>query len=185
MNRKAIVLGINGKLGSLFAKLLSHEHIDIIGFDNSPNAKSEGYEYIQWDLSKPYSGLELIIKQADYLIICLPAKATFNFFGNYDSQVFSEILILDTLSIKSEIAAVYLEKKLNALSINPMFGPDLEMSGRNMIVCKYTNNSNSEWLISLFSSRGVKITFLSAAEHDKVTAIVQAATHISIMAFGL
>src|SRR3954463_16588387 len=98
MKRKAIILGINGKLGALFVKLLSHENIDIIGFDNSQNAKSDGYEYIQWDLSKPYSGLDSIIKQANYLIICLPAKATFNFFDNYDSQVFSEILILDTLS---------------------------------------------------------------------------------------
>src|SRR4051812_42952895 len=99
MSKKAIILGINGKLGGLFVKLLSQENIEIIGFDNSLNSKFDCYEYIDWDLNKPYSGLELIIKQADYLIICLPAKVAFNFFDSYDSQIFNQILILDTLSI--------------------------------------------------------------------------------------
>src|SRR4051794_27944793 len=110
MNKKAIILGINGKLGALFVKLLSQENVEIIGFDNSPNAKADGYKYIEWDLNKPYSGLDSIIKQSDYLIICLPAKVTFNFFNHYDSQTFSQVLILDTLSIKSKISAIYLEK---------------------------------------------------------------------------
>jgi prephenate dehydrogenase len=185
MNRKAIILGVNGKLGGLFTKLLSKENVEIIGIDQSPNAKFDCYKYIEWDLSKPYNGLDLIIEQSDYLIICLPAKATFNFFNNYDCQIFQQILILDTLSIKSKISDIYLEKKLSALSINPMFGPDLELVGRNMIVCNYANIADSEWLISLFSNRGVKVTFLSASEHDKITSIVQAATHLSIMTFGL
>ena len=184
MNRKAILLGINGKLGGLFTKLLSKENVEIIGFDQSPNAKFDCSKYIEWDLSKPYNGFDSIIKEADYLIICLPAKITFDFFDNYDSQIFQQILILDTLSIKTTISAIYLEKKLSALSINPMFGPDLELAGRNMIVCNYANNTNAEWLISLFSNRGVKVTFLSADEHDKITSIVQAATHAAIMAFG-
>jgi prephenate dehydrogenase len=185
MKKKAIVLGINGKLGGLFAKLLSDDNVEIIGFDQSPNAKFDCSKYIEWDLSEPYSGLDLIINEADYLIICLPAKVTFTFFNNYDSHLFHQILIVDTLSIKSTISAIYLEKKLSALSINPMFGPDLELAGRNMIVCSYANCANAEWLISLFSNRGVRVTFLSADEHDKATSIVQAATHASIMAFGL
>jgi prephenate dehydrogenase len=184
MNKKAIVLGINGKLGKLFTKLLSDENIEIIGFDQSPSAKFDCTKYIEWDLSKPYNGLDLLIKEADYLIICLPAKITFNFFNNYDSQLFKQILVLDTLSIKSGIASIYLEKGLSALSINPMFGPDLELAARNMIVCNYANNADAEWLVSLFSNRGVRVTFLSADEHDKVTSIVQAATHAAIMAFG-
>src|SRR6476660_4577429 len=103
MSKKAIVLGVNGKLGGLFAKMLSHENIEIIGFDQSQNAKFDCCEYIECDLNKPYNGLDSKIKQSDYLIICLPAKVTFNFFDSYDSAIFNQILIIDTLSIKSKI----------------------------------------------------------------------------------
>jgi prephenate dehydrogenase len=188
MNKKTTILGVNGGFGCLFSELISAEDQMIItGVDLTdkelPAAKCS--RYLPSDLTVFNDEVKLLISESDLIIICLPEHITYTFLDLYRSYISKNSLLVDTLSVKSQIVSVYNDNGFNALSLNPMFGPDLLFEGKNMIVVKIKESGLSEWVISLLSTLKVNLIYLTSEEHDKMTSIVQVATHAAVMAFGI
>jgi prephenate dehydrogenase len=188
MKKKIAILGINGGFGALFSRqLFKEKNADITGVDLaqdiSPSA--ECLTYIPSDVTMIRHELRLVIEQSDVIIICLPEEIAYKFLQVYEPYILRTALLVDTLSIKRKIASVYTKNNLNALSLNPMFGPDLPIKGNNMVVIKFNESQISAWFIGLLNLWGVKIVYTTSDQHDQISSFVQVATHAAIMAFGI
>ncbi|MGZ3763093.1 MAG: prephenate dehydrogenase dimerization domain-containing protein [Mucilaginibacter sp.] len=188
MKKQVAILGINGGFGALFSRLLSAEEgLAITGVDlnNSVYQHSSCYRYLPSDVGMFSEELKLVVSSSDIIIVCLPEVAAYNFFNLYQSFISKQALLIDTLSIKADVAAIYIENDFNALSLNPMFGPDLPMEGKNIIVIKFKESARSEWFISLLKTWMLHIVYATSEEHDKISSIIQVATHAAVIAFGI
>jgi prephenate dehydrogenase len=187
MEKKVTILGINGSFGSLFSRLLYEEkHLIITGTDlnNEVHISSRCSKYLQADLRVFNENLKSILSESDLIIICLPEDIAYKFLKLYEHYISKTALLIDTLSVKKEVGSFYVKNDLNALSLNPMFGPDLTMEGKNIIVVKFKETTSSNWFMSLLETWKLNIVYTTSDEHDKMSSIVQVATHAAIMAFG-
>ena len=188
MTKKTTILGINGSFGTLFSELLFNENQSVItGIDlsstNSPSAKCSAYA--PSDLTVFNEEVKLLVMESDVIIMCLPEDIAYRFIDIYIRYLSKNALLVDTLSVKSQIAALYNDNGFTALSLNPMFGPDLEFEGKNIIVVKIKDSDLSDGFISLLKTWKVNLITLTSEEHDKMTSLVQVATHAAVMAFGM
>src|ERR1700744_3183 len=152
MEMRVTILGINGSFGSLFSRLLDNEkQLLITGVDlsNEVSKSSKCSKYLQSDLTVPAEDLKLLLNNSDLIIICLPEDIAYKFLELYKYAIAKTALLVDTLSVKKEAALFYTEHDFNALSLNPMFGPDLQIDGKNIIVVKFKETQVSAWFISL------------------------------------
>jgi prephenate dehydrogenase len=187
MEKKVTILGINGSFGSLFSRLLCEQNeLIIIGVDLNSEIHISGKcsKYIQADLRLFNENLKSLLSESDLIIICLPEDIAYKFLNLYEYYISKSTLLIDTLSVKNEVASFYEKNHFNALSLNPMFGPDLQMEGKNIIIVKFKETAASNWFISLLETWKLNIVYATSDEHDKISSIVQVATHAAIMAFG-
>ena len=188
MEKKVTILGINGSFGSLFSRLLDKEkQLVITGVDlnNEVHKSSKCLKYLQSDLTVPADDLKLLLNQSDVIIICLPEDIAYKFLELYKYHIAKTALLIDTLSVKKEAALFYVEHDFNALSLNPMFGPDLQIDGKNIIVVKFKETPVSAWFICLLKLWKLNIVFATSEQHDKMSSIIQVAAHAAVMAFGI
>ena len=188
MEKKVTILGINGSFGSLFSRLLDKEkQLVITGVDLNEEVykSSKCSKYLQSDLTLPDEELKLLLNKSDVIIICLPEDIAYKFLELYKYHIAKTALVIDTLSVKKEAALFYVEHHFNALSLNPMFGPDLQIDGKNIIVVKFKETPVSAWFISLLKLWKLNIVFATSEEHDKMSSIIQVAAHAAVMAFGI
>ena len=168
------------------SRLYNEEQLEINGIDlNSRLADSSNCNfYYQSDLTTANAETGSIIGESDIIIICLPEEVAYKFLELYGSQIPKTALIVDTLSIKSAVSSIYVKNDFNALSLNPMFGPDLKMDGQNIIVIKFKETPLSQLFVGYLVLWNLNIIYLTAEEHDRATSVIQAATHAAIIAFG-
>ena len=188
MKKKVAVLGINGGFGRLFSGLLFGEkQLTITGVDlgHDPDPSSKFSKYIQADLGIVNEGIRLLVAASDVIIICLPEGITYKFLELYKDDISKTALLVDTLSIKREISSIYIDNDFNALSLNPMFGPDLEIEGKNIIVIKSKETAISSWFIALLEAWKLNIVYATSEQHDKMSSLIQVATHAAIISFGM
>jgi len=188
MREKITILGINGGFGALFSRLLFMKgEVAITGIDltDTVSQSAKCAKYIQSDLTLGNDGIKSTISESDLIIICLPENVAYKFLEGYERDILKTALLVDTLSIKKEIASFYIKHDFNALSLNPMFGPDLSIDGKNMIVIKFKETQVSDWFVSLLKLWKVNLVYTTSDQHDQISSIVQVATHATIMAFGI
>jgi prephenate dehydrogenase len=187
MSKKGVILGINGGFGSLLSGLLFNEGLTLTGVDlaDIPNQSCKCSRYIASDVAVLNKEIRDALKESDVIIICLPEDASYEFFKLYDRYILKSALLIDTLSVKNEIASIYAENEFNALSLNPMFGPDLSMKGKNIIVIKFGEPKVSDWFIALLKVWELNIVYTTCEEHDQMSSFIQVATHAAILAFGI
>ena len=96
-------------------------------------------------------------------------------------------LWVDTLSVKTEICQRLegANKSIEILSVNPMCAPSLSLIGQNVAVVEISKGRLGVRFERLLSTWGARLIRLTAQEHDHNAALVQAATHAAILAFGL
>ena len=161
LNKRALIIGGSGKMGTWFVRFLSSTGYDIEIVDPQIKHSERGYTEIPQKLNS-----------FDYIFVCVPL--------NKMREVL-ELLILrkpaaiivEIASLKSSIIEI-VEKANNQgiklISIHPMFGPDVtDLSDRNLVVC--TGETNKDWISSevnnIFRETMVNIQSLELRDHDK------------------
>ncbi|MDB5023561.1 MAG: hypothetical protein JWP78_1316 [Mucilaginibacter sp.] len=188
MKKEVTILGINGGFGALFSRLLfNRSELTINGVDLGDTIHPSGNcsRYIPADVRADNQALQLIISTSEIIIICLPEDVCYKFLALYNRYISQTALIIDTISVKREVASIYVKNGFNAVSLNPMFGPDLSVGGKNIIVIKFKESQLSDWFISLLKKWKLHIVYTTSEEHDKMSSLIQVATHAAIMAFGI
>ncbi len=189
MNRfnRSIVLGGQGAVGQLFAELLRTDG-GVTLVDLHRGTPQPGTSSIMADARRPSPALIAELGKADIVVIALPedaGAATVEAVARYMPR---GALLIETLSVKSAIAQALASAAqrydLEALSVNPMFAPDLGFQGQPVVVATVRDGERCRRLETLIDGLGGRLVSLSVQEHDRLTASLQVATHASVIAFG-
>ncbi len=128
-----------------------------------------------------------LAERADIVIVSVPIRATAATIRLVRSHVQPGALLCDFTSIKSESLREMLKSdaRIGVAGIHPMFGPQApSLREQNVIFCPGRDNQWIKFLKNLFSRQGGNIVEMTAAEHDKQMALVQALTHFANIALA-
>ncbi|MFD4636540.1 prephenate dehydrogenase/arogenate dehydrogenase family protein [Lentzea sp. NPDC058436] len=182
--RSAVVLGGAGQVGGLFVRLLQR-HLLVTVVDRLP---APSVSTVVGDVSEPSPAALEVIGAADIIVVALPEEVALSALEACAPVLRTGVLVVDTLSVKESVASVLramtAARGIEALSLNPMFAPALGFRDHAVAAVPVEVGRRARWLLELITGEGARVVELSAQEHDRVTAVVQAATHASVLALG-
>jgi prephenate dehydrogenase len=127
------------------------------------------------------------MRLADIVVLALPQHVALAAMPAVARQLRPGTLLADTLSVKTGIVAALAAHAahLEAVSLNPMFAPDLGFDGRAVAAVVVHDGPRARALLDAVGRRGGRVAELGADQHDRVAAVTQALTHAAVLAFGL
>ena len=187
--RNAVVLGGNGAMGSLLCDKLTGqvESVTAVDLSEDPRPGAGATAYLRADVLALDAEAKRILSAADLVILALPESVAIESVRAVRSAMCNEALLVDTLSVKSQIVDLMREfaPPLETLSINPMFGPSAGFDRQNLVAVKVAAGPRAERFVEILQSWGCRIVFRTAEEHDRAMAALQTATHAAILSFGM
>ena len=95
-----------------------------------------------------------------------------------------EAMLVDCTSVKAPyVEAVGDAGSCGLVSVNPLFGPGLDWTGRSIVVTELRPPRFPERLTGFLEASGLKIIRLDAERHDRLAAEAQAQLHAAILGF--
>lgn len=124
--------------------------------------------------------------KADIVIISVPPRETARVIRETRDIVKPSALLCDFTSLKKSPLKEMLKRKKGAvLGMHPLFGPLVpSIKGQKIVFCPGRSDKWVEFLKNIFESNGAKIIKMSAHEHDRQMAMIQALTHFVNIAFA-
>ncbi len=166
--RKVVVIGGKGQLGSLFVQLFGQSgySVDIIDKDD-------------WLQS------EDLLQNAAIVMVAVPIRITRQVIEKL-SQLDEQCLLVDITSIKeSPLNAMLAIHKGPVVGLHPMFGPGIgHLAKQTIVVCHGRGKSQYNWFIEQLKNWGANLSFVDARQHDHLMSIVQVLRHFSTIAYG-
>jgi prephenate dehydrogenase len=179
-----LVIGSSGNVGRLFTQAMTESGLSVRGLDRSASGEAG---FLTGDVTALTPEISQLIESSATLLVCLPEEPALAACGAIIERMREGALWVDTLSVKSAICSCLSKesgKKIEAVSINPMFAPSCGFSGQNVAAVTVHPGSRSERCLAWLESTGATVTALSAEEHDRATEAIQVITHAAILAFG-
>ncbi|ACH66996.1 T-protein [Aliivibrio fischeri MJ11] len=166
--RPIVVVGGNGQLGGLFAKMfkLSGYQVRILG-------------------SKDWGNSDEILDNAGMVVVTVPINLTIDVINKL-STLPEDCILCDLTSIKQKpLAAMMAAHKGPVVGLHPMFGPDVPSLAKQVIVmCDGRGKEHYSWLKNQFEIWGAIVRDISANEHDHGMTLIQALRHFTSFAYG-
>ncbi|WP_063664446.1 bifunctional chorismate mutase/prephenate dehydrogenase [Aliivibrio fischeri] len=166
--RPIVVVGGNGQLGGLFAKMfkLSGYQVRILGSQD-------------WDNS------DEILDNAGMVVVTVPINLTIDVINKL-SRLPEDCILCDLTSIKQKPLAAMMEVHNGpVVGLHPMFGPDVPSLAKQVIVmCDGRAKEHYSWLKNQFEIWGAIVRDISANEHDHGMTLIQALRHFTSFAYG-
>jgi len=188
MPKHVIVIGSSGKIGGLFARTLAGTGATLTGIDVvEPPLTTHLDTFLMTDITAPSADAAHVLARAEWVFVCLPEESALRALPFVTESLPPGALWVDTLSVKQQVcdALMYIAR-VESVSINPLFAPDLGFSNQNVAVVQASPpgpraTAFMQWLETV----GARIVTLSAAAHDRYSATTQVATHALLLAFGM
>lgn len=188
MNHRIVILGAAGGFGRLLARLLTEEGDQVTGVDKvGVEQEDRRTTFFAADTSCPDDALIGCVADADWVISCMPLDATLDGFQRLTPFMAPHSLFADILSVKTQICGLMEAARpdIECVSLHPMFAPSVPFPDQNVVLVDVRSGARSASLVSYLRKWGAKIHHLSAEQHDSRMAMIQAATHTAILAFGM
>jgi 4-amino-4-deoxyprephenate dehydrogenase len=169
----------------MFANYLEEAGMEIYIIDRLPSNGKHPYE--QCDITDPSTTAMAVIAKADMVMLALPELVAMEIVDHVTSLMMPNSLLVHTLSVQSPMFEKLhaLERSLEAVGLNPMFAPSLDMAGRPIAVILQNGGQLSEQLLDMLRSKKVRLVQLNPVEHDIISASTQALTHATVLIFGI
>jgi chorismate mutase/prephenate dehydrogenase len=167
--RPVVIVGGNGQMGQLFAKMLTLSGYQVRILEKDDWAQAQD-----------------IVADAGMVIVSVPIHIT--------EQVIAELpplpddcILIDLASVKSgPLQAMLTAHKGPVLGLHPMFGPDSGSLAKQVVVwCDGRNPEAYQWFLEQIQVWGARLHRTSAVEHDQNMAFIQALRHFATFAYGL
>ena len=171
--RTVAVIGGNGAMGTLFARLFS----DL------------GQDVLIADLDTTLTPKEAAGK-ADAVLISVPIRSTLEVISEIGPECREDGLLFDITSTKVEpVRAMCEASRSNVIGTHPMFGPGVHTLQEQRIVIVpgrlHEGSTWDQWLRTCIRARGLSILDATSEQHDRSMSIVQVLTHFSTEVLGL
>ncbi|QIN84655.1 prephenate dehydrogenase/arogenate dehydrogenase family protein [Rubrobacter tropicus] len=186
---RCVVAGGNGQVARMFASLLAGSGARVTSVDvDAPPAgeRIPRVRYERADITAPPERVSREIGKSDLVLLAVPERAALAAVGPVARSMRRGALLVDTLSVKSRIAASVRKEapSVEALSLDPMFHPSLGMAGRPIAVSILADGPRAQTMRRLLSSWGGRVVPIGPEEHDRLASAMQVATHGAVLAFG-
>ncbi|MCI7480578.1 bifunctional chorismate mutase/prephenate dehydrogenase [[Pasteurella] aerogenes] len=168
--KKIVIVGGNGKLGSLFSRYLSASGYNVTALDRD-----------DWNQA------ETILSGADVVIVSVPIDQTLQTIERLAPYLSEQTLLADLTSVKRAPLAKMLEVHQGpVLGLHPMFGPDIASMAKQVVVrCDGRYPEQYQWLLAQMQIWGAKIYQVAAEDHDQSMTYIQALRHFATFTSGL
>ncbi len=183
-----LIVGGAGAIGSMFCSLAKKRFVgDVVSLDINSRSKRQvaGVDYQTGDITR--GEFDSLIDSASKIFLAVPTDVAITAARKLSPRLKANQCLIDTLSVKSAYVALLesLKPEHEALSINPMFAPDLGFNGRSVAVVSVNHGDISQEVIDAMLQSGANLVNLTAEDHDRSTAAIQVATHAAILAFAM
>ena len=184
---QVVILGAAGNLGRLFAATFRGADTAITGVDLVAGGPDASYTaFLQSDITAPTRDTAAVLARADVVIVCLPEGVALEALPFVTATMPAGSLWVDTLPVKQELGPLLVRAAhLEALSINPLFGPDLGFRDQHVAAVLVSGGPRATGFVQRMESAGARVTLMTAREHDRATASIQVATHAALLLFGM
>lgn len=182
---KILIIGGTGETGRWFA-----------GF-----YKKHGFEVVIWGINRKKEvadelgvtfadDLDREIRSSNIVMISVPINITEKTISDIAPKMPHDSLLMDITSIKTgpmEAMIKYAPPDVEILGSHPMFGPSIPDIRGQIVIFTQVEGKCGKWfpiIKSLYENNGAHIEIMSAAEHDRMMAVVQGLTHFAYITIG-
>jgi chorismate mutase/prephenate dehydrogenase len=125
-------------------------------------------------------------QQADVVMISVPLAETLPVIADIGPHVRPEAVLMDVTSIKqAPLDAMLAATSASVVGTHPLFGPGgHSLQGQRMVMVRGRGDGWFDWAQRMFHARGLQIVESSAADHDRMMAIVQVLVHFNTEVLG-
>lgn len=188
--KKSKTIGIIGlgDMGFLYARRFSQAGWKVIGCDREDRYEETKAKYKDYEFEVLPNG-HYVSRLADYIIYSVEAENIELIVAKYGPSTKYGAAVGGQTSCKEvEIQAFekHLPKDIDIISVHSLHGPKVNTTGQPLVIIEHrvSNNDNISFVDSLMSCLDSKMVYLSAKEHDKITADTQAVTHAAFLSMG-
>ncbi|CAK7894058.1 hypothetical protein CAAN1_02S01970 [[Candida] anglica] len=181
------IIGL-GDMGFLYAKRFGEAGWTVVGCDREDQFEQTKAKYA----GEPFEVLKnghYVSRISDYIIYSVEAENINKIVSIYGpSTKFGSIVGGQTSCKGPEIAAFeqHLPQDTSIVSLHSLHGPKVNTTGQPLVLIKHrANDTDFKFVDLLVSCLNSKVVYLSASEHDKITADTQAVTHAAFLSMGV
>lgn len=147
---------------------------------------SHGCRVLSADLDTPLTPQE-VARAADVLIISVPIPSVKQVVREVAGHLREGAALMDLTSVKQgPMKAMLAAFKGDVVGTHPLFGPGEDsIAGRTMVLCPGRGERWFNWLKELLEHAGARVKVATAAEHDRLMAVVQGLSHFTLIALGM
>lgn len=175
-NKKALIIGGNGKMGQWFAQFLNVQNFDVHINDVTPLSGQKNF-------IEDFSSIEL---DHDYIIIATPIQKSAEIIEQL-AKLKPTGIVLDVSSIKSPLRRPLrqlTDAGCRVVSIHPMFGPSTQLlSNKHVIFIDMGDEEAVTQVKQLFHPTMAERIDMKFEDHDRLIAYVLGLSHILNIAF--
>lgn len=144
--------------------------------------ETEGYRVIVSGRATPLSARDLA-QQARIVVVSVPIRDTVAVINDIAPFLSGGQLLCDLTSIKQGAMEAMLATPAQVLGLHPMFGPGVSsLEGQTVIaVPARCLPAAGDELMGILSRQGARVTVATAAEHDRMMAVIQGLMHFSTL----
>lgn len=180
------IIGL-GDMGALYARRFSQAGWKVVGCDRE-EIFEQTVEKFQDDKVDIFKNGHYVSRVSDFIIYSVEAKFIDKIVSVYaPSSKVGAIVGGQTSCKEPEIQAFekYLPPDTDIISLHSLHGPSVSTAGQPLVLIKHRGNEeNFDFVESLVSCLNSKHVYLSAKEHDRITADTQAVTHAAFLSMG-
>lgn len=180
------IIGL-GDMGLLYARRFSHAGWRVVGCDRDDRYEEMCQKHAGEGFSVLRNG-HYVSRVSDYVIYSVEAENIDKIVQTYGPSTKIGAIVGGQTSCKDpEIAAFErnLPDDVDIISLHSLHGPKVDTTGQPLVLIRHRARDSSLFLVeSLVACLNSKVVYLSAAEHDKITADTQAVTHAAFLSMG-
>ncbi|MCD6591759.1 MAG: prephenate dehydrogenase [Thaumarchaeota archaeon] len=125
----------------------------------------------------------------DIVVLTPPSDVLPDVVKSISDRLKAGSLVMDVASIKLGVVdriSPILPESVEYLSIHPLFGPATRrLEGNRVILIPVRGESYLEPIRRVFEEAGLRVTYSSPEEHDRMMAFIQVAHHLSYLSLAL
>lgn len=181
------IIGL-GDMGYLYASRFSSAGWTVVGCDREETYLQTQQKFQNEKFQVLKNG-HLVSRISDYIIYSIEAANIDKIVSIYGpSTKFGSIVGGQTSCKAPEIAAFekYLPEDTQIIPVHSLHGPKVDPTGQPLVLIKHRATDEAfQFVESLMSCLNSKHVYLSAKEHDRITADTQAVTHAAFLSMGV
>ncbi|AMD19637.1 HCL514Cp [Eremothecium sinecaudum] len=189
MDTKIIgIIGL-GDMGLMYAEKLSQAGWNVICCDR-PERYEELREKHKGASFRVFANGHLVARMSDYLMYSVEAANIGKIVARYGSSTKVGAVVGGQTSCKREEIKAFEEQlpdDLDIVTVHSLHGPRVSSEGQPLVIIAHrTSRPDSlPFVESVLSCLKSKHVYLTAEEHDRITADTQAVTHAAFLSMGL